>query len=355
MAIADDFADELTRHQIGLQRLSNATVRKIVALLNRADARIVERLLSADVSELSRARQEALLEDFRRIIASVYADATGQLQIELDALAVYEGEYQGNLFTRLLPLDLEVIRPSGAQIVAAVNSRPFQGRLLREWYRDLEASAFARLRDTIRMGIIEGRTVDQMVRDIRGTRANGFADGITAVSRRQAEATVRTAVNHVATVARESLWKGNERLVKGVQWSATLDGRTTAVCRARDGQVYPLDTGPRPPAHINCRSSVIPVLKSLREIGVDARNLPPSTRASMNGQVAEDVTYDAWLRRQPVAFQEDVLGVAKARLFREGGLTLDRFVDRAGREYTLDELRRRDRQAWERAGMATAS
>jgi len=41
-------------------------------------------------------------------------------------------------------------------------------------------------------------------------------------------------------------------------------------------------------------------------------------------------------------------------LFRQGGLTLDRFVDRAGREYTLDELRRREAAAWEKT-FATSS
>lgn len=348
MALNDDIADAQTRHAIGLQRLSNATVRKIVALLRRLDSRITERLAREELSGLSRARQEELLRVLRSLVEGVYADATGQLQIDLEALAAYEGEYQADMFHRIVPVELDVIRPSAPQIIAAVNARPFQGRILREWYRDLEAGAFARMRDTIRMGIVEGRTTSQIVRDLRGTRAQGYRDGVLDISRRQAEATVRTAINHTSNVARERLWESNSRLIKGVQWSSTLDGRTSAVCRARDGQVYEVGKGPRPPAHPNCRSSVIPVLKSFREIGIPAADLAPSTRASMNGQVAEDTTYSEWLRRQPVEFQDDVLGVAKGRLFRQGGLSLDRFVDRAGREYTLEELRRREADAWQR-------
>jgi hypothetical protein len=57
------------------------------------------------------------------------------------------------------------------------------------------------------------------------------------------------------------------------------------------------------------------------------------------------------LRGKPAEFQDEILGVTKGRLFREGGLTLDRFVDSKGREYSLDELRKRDADAFEKAGL----
>ncbi len=350
MAVNDEIADELTRHSVGLQRLSNGTVRKIVAMLNRSDARIFERLLRDDVTEISRARLERMLEDLRKIIDSVYKDATGALQIELEGLATYEGEYQADMFKRVVPVRLEFVRPAADQIIAAVNARPFQGKLLKEWYSELEAGAFRRLRDTIRAGVVEGRTVDQIVRELRGTRAQGYKDGVLQINRRAAEATVRTAVAHTANVARDRVYERNAGLIKGVQWSATLDGRTSAVCRARDGTVYPVDSGPRPPAHPNCRSSTVPVLKSFRDLGLNI-DAPKSTRASMNGQVAEDVTYDQWLRKQPIEFQNEVLGKAKGQLFRDGGLTMDRFVSKAGDELTLEELKQKEREAWTKAGL----
>lgn len=348
MAVNDDLADALTRHQIYLQRYGSATVRKILALLKRSDAQILERLLREDLSALSRTRQERLLTEMRRSFESAYTDATGALQLDLEALATYEGEYQLDLFRRVLPVKLETVAPSADQLLAAVNSRPFQGKLLKEVYTELSASAFRKVRDTIRAGIVEGRTTDQVVRDIRGRRSMGFRDGIMESNRRATETVVRTAINHTANTAREYTYERNGNLIKGVRWNSTLDGRTSAVCRARDGKVYEPGKGPRPPAHFNCRSSTSPVTKSWRELGFDIDELPPATRAGMNGQVPADQDYDTWLRKQPKAFQEEVLGPTRAKLFRKG-LKMERFVDRKGSTLTIEELKRQERDLWEKA------
>ena len=346
MATNDDILDDLTRHQVYIQRFSNSTVRKVLAALRRSDARLVERLLSNDLTSLSRKRQEKLLTELRKIIESAFEDATGALQIDLEGLAEYEGEYQTDMFHRVLPVRIETVVPGSEQIIAAVNSRPFQGRLLQDVYQELPQAAFRRVRNTIRAGVIEGRTTDQIVLDIRGRRAQGYRDGVLGHNRRDTESVVRTAVNHTANTAREYTYERNSDLVKGVRWNSTLDSRTSSVCRARDGKIYEPGKGPRPPAHFNCRSSTSPVIKSWRELGIDLGEAPQGTRASMNGQVPADLTYGDWLRRQPKAVQEDVLGKTKAKLFR-GGLPIERFVDRKGEEYTLDELKRRERELWE--------
>ncbi|ANL84663.1 minor capsid protein [Rhizobium phaseoli] len=347
----EEALDASVRHQIGLLRYSSSVVKKIVGLLNRVDDRLVKELVKRGVGDqgFTQRRLELLLDSVRSIIAEAYGRATTSLSDELKALSSYERDFQINLLGKALPVRLDLIKPTSAQLYAAVMARPFDGRLLKDWYADLEAGAYRRLRDTIRMGYVEGRTTDQIVRDIRGTRAQQYRDGILEVSRRGAEATVRTAVNHTATVARNETYKENASVIKGIRWVSTLDARTSAVCRGRDGKVYPLDSGPRPPAHLNCRSSTAPVLKSWKELGINLKEAPEGTRASMDGQVAASVTYSEWLRRQPKEVQDDILGPTKAKLFRAGGLELDRFIDTKGQEYTLDQLRQREGDAWEKA------
>lgn len=353
MATANEnLLDQTVAHQVGLQRLSNATVRKIIALINRTEAELVEKMKRYDTdTSFTVRRLEKLLEALRNINEEAYATVRDELSAELKGLAAYEGVFQSTLLATTIPVQLDIVTPTAAQLYAAVNSRPFQGKLLKEWVADLETAAQVRLRGAIRMGFTEGETIDQMIRRVRGTKALQFKDGIMDITRRGAEALVRTAVNHTANTARNEVFNQNNNVIKGVQWVATLDGRTTVLCASRDGTIYPIDSGPRPPAHINCRSTTVAVLKSWKEMGISLAEAPEGTRASMDGQVAASTTYDKWLRGRSVEFQEDILGVAKAKLFRQGGLTLDKFVDRNGAEYTLDELRKRESAAFAAAGL----
>ena len=69
------------------------------------------------------------------------------------------------------------------------------------------------------------------------------------------------------------------------------------------------------------------------------------------GSVPVDVTYQDWLFRQPASFQDDVLGVSRARLFRRSRVRLEQFVDESGREFTIGELRRSIPAAFVEAGL----
>jgi SPP1 gp7 family putative phage head morphogenesis protein len=324
----------------------------MIALLNRVDDRIANDLATRQIGSapFTERRLQLMLEAIRVIVKEGYTTLTANLDKELKEFAKYEFGHHTGLIQNALPMKWEFVGVSPNNLYAAVHARPFQGRLLKDTYRDLEEGAFKRVRDKIRMGWVEGRGTDQIVRDIIGTKGLRYKDGITEVSRNSLRTVVRTAVTHTSNVARGELYKQNRRLIKGVEWVSTLDGRTSAICRSRDGMVFDVDKGPRPPAHLNCRSTTIPIIKSWSALGV--KGLPAGQRASMNGQVAGDLTYSSWLRKQPKDFQEDVLGVKKAQLFRRGKIDLDRFVDRNGKELTLDQLRQREPDAWEAAKLA---
>ena len=95
-----------------------------------------------------------------------------------------------------------------------------------------------------------------------------------------------------------------------------------------------------PPAHWGCRSTTIPKIKPEYDVGANLHGERPAKSAKGVEQVSSRVTYGGWLSDQPVEFVDEALGVERSKLFREGGLTIDKFVDPTGRVYSLDQLQK---------------
>lgn len=355
MTVNNQLLDAQVNHNIDLQIYGNGVVNRIITILNKVDAdlfaQLTARLEQLPQNSFSVERLEALLASTRALNAQVYADVSGELNNELKSLVDYEAGYQHQLFTNTMPVQINFATVNIEQAYTAALARPFQGRLLREWMQGLEADKAAKIRDAVRIGYVENEALPKIIQRIRGTRALNYADGLLESNRRSVEAVVRTALNHYANFTKEVFFENNSEVIKGLRWTSTLDARTSSICQARDGKIYPLDSGARPPAHMNCRSIMVAVTKSWRELGFDADELSPSTRSSMDGQVPDSLTYQTWLEKQSAARQDEILGVTKGKLFRDGGLTLDRFVSNKGHTYTLDELKKRDALAFEKAGL----
>ena len=67
-------------------------------------------------------------------------------------------------------------------------------------------------------------------------------------------------------------------------------------------------------------------------------SLLDATRASMDGQVPTAQGFDGWLNGKSEDFQNDLLGVEKARLWRDGKVTLQELTDQSGNPLTIAEL-----------------
>lgn len=392
--------DATLRHQVSLRRYTKAQVKKILAMLEKADADLAQKLrkhlleLAGKPIDLKGRRMQAIIKDIHVMRDEISLKIEKQTVEDLRALADVESTHEQKLLIELLPVEFSVATVSAEALYAAVIDRPFaQGKTLSQWFETLRTYDQTKLIETIQLGLVQGQTVDDMVRTVVGTKKNNYADGILAITRRNAEAVVRTGINHVSNAAREQIWQANDSLIYALRWTSTLDGRTSAICRSRDGALVPVGnntlpadakvlepSGARPPAHPNCRSVIIAVLsadgiadslgdrpfvsdtrtRKQREIDFRAeaqtamgdkwktmsaadrndviKSIKRDWTAKNVGQVPSVTTYDKWLRTQSKQFQEDVLGVKKAQLYRSGKLKLDEFVDHSGRELTLDEL-----------------
>jgi SPP1 gp7 family putative phage head morphogenesis protein len=355
MATANEkLADAAVSHQIDELGYSNGVSRKIIALLNRVDRDLVTQLqIQLDKLPPNRftvERLDQLLKSVYALNADAYTNISAELSRQLDEFTAYEVDYQQKMLTAVQPVTITAISPS--EIYAGAMARPFQGRILKEWMANLEEGKAALIRDAIRKGYVESETTAQIVKRVRGTKALAYKDGILEISKRNAESVVLTAVAHTSSFAQESVFEANADIVAGLEYTATLDTRTTELCASRDGKFYEIGKArPAIPAHFRCRSRYVPRLKSFKEMGLNADELTASTRASLDGQVPKSLTYQTWLEKQSVSRQNEVLGVTKAKLFRDGELKLDRFVSRQGHVYSLAELRARNAEAFIKAGL----
>lgn len=352
--------DRAIRHGIFIERFKAGEVRRILDLYDE----VLPDLLDQIEQRLNRIDERGFdtgpatterLQQMASAIDTATRDLRDRSQARLTSnmfdLAGDEVAFQAGVIKQALPVTFDMVLPSAQTLRSVVTARPFDGRLLKDWFRGLETAQRDGLKSAVRIGITEGETVQQIARRIRGTRARNFIDGVVALNRRQAEAVVRTTVTHVSTHAREATFEANQDLVKGAQWVSTLDARTCPECMALDGKVFDPGKGRRPPAHIGCRCTTAPVLRSWKEIGIDLNEAPPGTRASMNGQVTDTVTYGKWLEGQPPEIQNDALGATRARLFRKGQLKVESFTNRRGNVLNLSDLRRKDRDAFISAGL----
>lgn len=359
---------EAIRHQTEIRKYTNAEVLKILAVLNRADRRMLaelaERLERMSPATFTMERLEAMLASVRMLSAEATRQAQGEFGADLRDFVSYEAEYQTMMLTAHVPVQVSIAAVNAEAAYAAAMSRPFQGVLLRDVWQDLDARKMKIVRQTIAQGFVESKTTDQVIRELRGTRAKGYADGLLEAPRKEVEAVVRTALSHTAGMVQDRAAEANADIIKAVKWSATLDLRTSPICRPRDGKLYHPVThkpighdmqwlGGPGRAHWRCRSGQAFVLKSMAEMGIDAPDVVVvgKTRASMDGQVPADTTYGEWLKGRTAAQQDKVLGETRGRLFRQGKLPLERMYDDKGSFLTLDELRARDAEAFRRAGL----
>lgn len=355
-----ELVDESIRLQVLLERVKAGEDRRIDAFL-REEARLLSaELKRANLSPGRTARVEALLEQVREALQALHGRRLGELRERLEEL----GELMADTEAKSLAAALsgwETATPTAKAVTTALNTAPLSvrgaggGMLLEAFLKGAADADIERVTGAIRRGYFEGRTTEQVVRDVIGTKAANYRDGILDMSRRNARTVVHTGLQHVANTARAETMKANEDIVKGYRWVSTLDSRTSEICQALDGRQFDLGEGPVPPAHPNCRSTIVPVTKTWKELGIDVPEMAPGERASQDGPVSSTLTYYGWLKTQPASFVEEALGTTRAALFLRGGLDAEEFarlqLNRNFEPLTLAELREKAPKVFERAGV----
>jgi SPP1 gp7 family putative phage head morphogenesis protein len=125
--------------------------------------------------------------------------------------------------------------------------------------KGVNADISNKLTQVLRRGVVEGAGIPNIRDNIK--------DSLN-ISKNRAEAIARTETTRLANTGRVEAYKSAG--VTKLKWSAVLDDRTSDICQELDGQIIDLTKGEvfegedfqgtSPPAHVNCRSSVIAVV-----------------------------------------------------------------------------------------------
>ena len=236
----------------------------------------------------------------------------------------------------------KVQKPKGSDILQDIVGPNIQtSRTVKEHFDAIGSSELVRIQSIIGRGLAEGKPQKTIIDDVLRT---------TSMTEHQVKALVRTSITRTEAVAMTRVMDANADLLVGYRFTAVLDSRTSAICSAQDGKVYAVnDVRYRPPLHWNCRSSIVPVLKSKAElkkaqsdrlIKAELEKVPDE---KLSGEAILKEDYSAWLKRQPMEVQVQHLGdEEKAGLFQKGTLAVKEFFTAKGKQMGIAALRRLD-------------
>ena len=394
----------LYKNAIDLNRYSNSVARRVINSYNDIIIDAVNQLRVIDdlAAPVKAARLRSILAQLKESLDGWAGDATELTATELQGIAQLQSEFVTDELRKAMPpgilrsnINTVEISPQFAQSVVTTDPTQLNvvtlsddlfaaaygapqtfsltaaqgatitlpnGQVVSKAFRGIATSQAEQFSQVVRNGLLTGETTPSIAKRLIGSLQFGeeaktvgqiaAAGGqLTQVADNQIITLVRTSINQVANAASQQVYEGNQDITKKYRYIATLDTRTSAICRALDGREFEYGKGPMPPQHFNCRSTTVPV------IDYKALDIPPppeGKRASMDGQVPGNITYGEWLKKKlpgetdadVIRRQQEALG-SKApyfrRLAKKYGPTdaMAKLVRDDGSELTLAQLRSR--------------
>lgn len=126
----------------------------------------------------------------------------------------------------------------------------------------LKESDIEKLRQTLKDGFRNNKTIREIEKDIQrnlNLKNRITKTGGVIAAKHRPNIIARTETVRVANEGLINLYKANN--IEKVSWVAALSDRTCPICDELNGQVWEIDKAPRPPAHVNCRCSLISVVE----------------------------------------------------------------------------------------------
>jgi len=236
-------------------------------------------------------------------------------------------------------------RPRTKELLAEITGPNIKGPSnLSTNLSNISSGELVRIQTKVKAGLARGASSKEIISDVLKT---------TKITEIQARTLTRTAITSTQTAALNKVMLSNEEVLSGYMFTAILDSRTSPICSFHNGKVYDIkDMKYRPPLHWNCRSSMVPVVKSKEDLllldsaRVKKRPVADLDVAYFNGKAANAPNFTDWLKRQSTEIQVRMLGsLDAANLFKQGKLKAAEFITPVGKALTIQALRAKAAQA----------
>ncbi len=335
MTINDDVYSKTLKHRALLTLYEKRLDTEISKILASHKIRLQRKILNMGTTNINKLNRSINIE-IRKTYKKIYKEGIS----ELNKLAGVSARFYKNLFTRAL---FNIYRAKGVNDTLKVNDLIIKSNgTFGSQIASISIQQQRKIKGIVKSGMIANKAVISIAKDVGKTGLN--------LSSVQLQTLTRTAITETSNYVSNQTYKLNDDVIKGYQYVATLDSRTSLICSRLDGKVYALNNNiaPKPSQHFNCRSTTIPIIKSVNELSniknnrLQKRklaNLSNSRRASINGQVPAKTTYAEWLKNQSNDVKIAVLGNKKrVDIFNKGKLKLSQFSNKQGILLSIEEL-----------------
>jgi SPP1 gp7 family putative phage head morphogenesis protein len=323
--------DVFIRHGINLTRYSTHEARKLLDILDTANTQIKSVITKAKAIETKK-KYYRVAAKIKRITNECGEQLDGQLKFDFKELADTETAFVSNaLKSAGVKVDFDIPATSKIWSAASFGSYADGHETFETYLNGLSENMYKTWDTQVRAGYLTGMTAKQINRAVLGS-ADGLDPGQMQVLRRSLETNTRTMVASMSAMARNAVYEANSKLFSGYRYVGTLDSRTCLVCGELDGKVFKeIEEAPKLPRHHNCRCLLVPIVKGMEEKDED------DTRASVDGPVSANMSYQDWLKTQLDEVVRDILGPARFEMYKRGEEISGFVAD--GRTLTLKQLK----------------
>lgn len=386
-------------HQANLVRLAAAWAEELRGDMDLTNAELIGNLSAlledyqiADYSVAAQKQYLAMNAEVLKLRAQSFAAAADYMERQCQKLAENEAKWAAAIAKRSGASGMKNIRVSTIVKFAAVED----GKTISESIEAAAQEDARRISEVCREGVRKSKPLDQIVKEIRGTKESDYTDGIFETTRSEAETIARTGCMGIADEAKMQFYLQNTGVIRAIMHVATLSGNTCLVCGNLDGHIWKnpeeLALIPNLPIHPNCRCVHLPVTE-MHEINRSKRpaeeenfwkeaerkyneehpgkrfsDLARSTKLKYYykaqkdyeertgkpafEEVPQNMSFSDWLKTKDAKYIEQYLGKTRYALYTKGELPLKRFINPATNvQFTISELKELDIEAFKRAGL----